>query len=351
MGYDIDDFWDHVSERLGLEVSDTSKNSDDFIEAFRSCANTHSKRRAVELLQMMADVLAKEEGKEFHSFLVNNLHRTWESDEQEMCLIRKGPEGVSIAGDILDGMEIKLNNRSIHTLPDFPKLHSPFVRKPYVITNWDPDMRRKFEIRSPHLSLITPDIAPGYEWVFTYPDVICSEKLNGTNVRLQTVGGSLHTLMNRDNIVDFSLISKNEYETGHHLAIVQGVFNSVSRGWVEEHGMQDGECIGPSINSNHYNTTQPLWVPFSRVRKNYVYKAFYEMPRTFDAWESWMKDIRSLFYWKVNKTSLYEAPFSEGVVFYSEQAKKEGKPFMAKLRRNMFSWYYTDCQLEQKEDT
>lgn len=34
--------------------------------------------------------------------------------------------------------------------------------------------------------------------------------------------------------------------------------------------------------------------------------------------------------------------FAEGVIFYNLRRKSEGKSYMAKLRRNMFDWYYSD---------
>ena len=33
---------------------------------------------------------------------------------------------------------------------------------------------------------------------------------------------------------------------------------------------------------------------------------------------------------------------AEGIVFYSLKRKAEGKVYMAKLRRSMFKWFYSD---------
>jgi len=33
---------------------------------------------------------------------------------------------------------------------------------------------------------------------------------------------------------------------------------------------------------------------------------------------------------------------AEGIVFYSLKRKEEGKVYRAKLRRNMFEWFYSD---------
>jgi hypothetical protein len=40
------------------------------------------------------------------------------------------------------------------------------------------------------------------------------------------------------------------------------------------------------------------------------------------------------------KVGYSEAVFAEGVIFYNLKRKAEGKTHMAKLRRDMFDWYY-----------
>ena len=37
-----------------------------------------------------------------------------------------------------------------------------------------------------------------------------------------------------------------------------------------------------------------------------------------------------------------ESVFAEGVIFYNLKRKEEGKAYMAKLRRDMFSFFYED---------
>jgi len=37
-----------------------------------------------------------------------------------------------------------------------------------------------------------------------------------------------------------------------------------------------------------------------------------------------------------------KAVFAEGVIFYNLKRKAENKTYMAKLRRDMFDWYYSD---------
>jgi hypothetical protein len=70
-------------------------------------------------------------------------------------------------------------------LTDYPKLHCPFVRKTYEVNQDDWRKHgRKLQLRKPEVYLVTPEINPGYEWVFDDPDTIAVEKLDGTNVKL-----------------------------------------------------------------------------------------------------------------------------------------------------------------------
>lgn len=51
----------------------------------------------------------------------------------------------------------------------------------------------------------------------------------------------------------------------------------------------------------------------------------------------------SRFYTKrASKLGLTDPVMAEGVIFYNLKRKSEGKSWMAKLRRNMFDWYYAD---------
>lgn len=59
--------------------------------------------------------------------------------------------------------------------------------------------------------------------------------------------------------------------------------------------------------------------------------------------------LKSLFYCRYHKIPISEmftnpsVPFAEGVVFTNQEISEiPGKPRMAKLRRNMFPWYYWD---------
>ena len=54
-------------------------------------------------------------------------------------------------------------------MKDMPKLESPFVRT--LLPNGD--------------YIVTPEISPGYEWVFEDESVMAIEKLHGTNVSVE----------------------------------------------------------------------------------------------------------------------------------------------------------------------
>jgi len=84
-------------------------------------------------------------------------------------------------------------------LSNFPKIECPFVRRdfPINVDDWKKH-GKQLQLREPKVYLATPEITPGYEWVFE-DDTIAVEKLNGTNVKLLTEDGRLISLYNRKN--------------------------------------------------------------------------------------------------------------------------------------------------------
>jgi len=63
------------------------------------------------------------------------------------------------------------------------------------------------------------------------------------------------------------------------------------------------------------------------------------MKELFDNWSDWFeKYLVSRFATKRCERGI----MAEGLVFYSPRRIVEGKVFMAKLRRDMFRWYYSD---------
>jgi len=223
-------------------------------------------------------------------------------------------------------------------LTDFPKLQCPFIRQTFKANReeWKKHGSR-LQMREPEAYLVVDRVNPGYEWVFDDPDTIAVEKLNGTNVKLLTQGGRLIALQNRLNIIDPLQIIKGK------TFIIEGVFRAIGKGLVKEEGEQAGELIGPKVQANPYKLEMHEWYPFETAIDRLRYKSFHEHERNFDNWSSWFKEwLFSRYYTKrASKLGLEDKVMAEGVVFYNLKRKAQNKKWMAKLRRDMFDWYYS----------
>jgi len=219
-------------------------------------------------------------------------------------------------------------------LTDFPRMYCPFVRKTYKVNieDWE-KYGRELQLRSPEVRIVLNEINPGYEWVFDDKDTIAVEKLDGTNVKLKTEDGRLVSLYNRKNPIDPLQIMKGK------TFIIEGVFRAIQKGYIHKDGIQVGEVIGPKLQGNPYKIDNHIWYPFEKAIDHLYYKSFHQHDRTFENWSSWFKDYLVSRY--ATKRG-HKGVFAEGVVFYNLKRKQEGKSYMAKLRRNMFDWYYTD---------
>lgn len=222
---------------------------------------------------------------------------------------------------------------------DFPKLHCPFIRQTFLV---NPDQFKKsgnqLGLKYAEVYLAIDRVNPGYEWVFDDPNTIAVEKLNGTNVKLKMEGGRLVALQNRKNVIDPLQIMHGK------TFIIEGIFRSVGKGYVKEDGEQAGELIGPKVNANPLRLDFHEWYPFDKAINDLRYKSFHEHDRTFDNWYAWFKDgLLSRYYTKLasKRGGTEDKVFAEGIVFYNLQRKAENKPYMAKLRRDMFDWFYT----------
>ena len=222
------------------------------------------------------------------------------------------------------------------TLSDFPKVECPFIRKLYPVeAEGFKKHGRRLQLRKPEVYLATPEVNPGFEWVFDDPDTIAVEKLDGTNVKLQTENGRLIALQNRKNVIDpLQLLSGKAF-------IIEGIFMAIQKGYVEDNIVQAGEVIGPKLQGNPYHLNSHIWYPFEKAIKHLRYKSFHKHEPTYDNLSGWFKDhLKSLLH---SKASGYEnADFAEGVIFYNLKRKADGQSYMAKLRRDMFEWYYSD---------
>lgn len=198
-----------------------------------------------------------------------------------------------------------MGKEEMNEIQDMPKLHSPFVRA----------KNEKGEY------VVTPVIEEGYEWVFEDSKVKAVEKLHGTNVSIYIQDGIIISIWNRNARIPFFNRGK-EY-------IIEGVREAYSRKYIDLllDGQHFGECIGPKINGNPYKLDKPLWIPLSRLQKNYYFKSWGKYPKTFEAISEWFKELMPLFGQRYNST------FVEGIVFTHQDGR------MAKLRRDMYDWF------------
>ena len=181
---------------------------------------------------------------------------------------------------------------------------------------------------------------PGYEWVFKDKDTKAVEKLDGTNIKLKTEKHRLVALQNRKNVIDPLLVISG------YTHIIEGVFRAIGKGYVFPDGEQAGELIGPKLQGNPYKLDFHIWYPFDMAIERLAYRSFYEHDRTFENWSSWFKDyLKSRFIIKTHKSSFEEADFAEGVVFYNSKRREKGEIFQAKLRRDMFHWFYPKIEI------
>ncbi len=227
-------------------------------------------------------------------------------------------------------------------LSDFPKLACPFIRQTFKVNKeqWKQHGSR-LQLREPEVYLAVNRVNPGYEWVFEDPNTFAVEKLDGTNIKLLTEKGRLAHVQNRMNVIDPLQIIKGKN------FIIEGIFRSVNKGYVKEDGEQAGELIGPKLQGNPYKLDFHEWYPFAKAMTDLRYKSFDEHERTFDNWSAWFKDwLHSRYYTKVaSKLGRDDKVFAEGIICYNLVRKEQGKSYMAKLRRNMFTWFYDGLEI------
>jgi hypothetical protein len=200
-------------------------------------------------------------------------------------------------------------------IQDFPKLESPFKR----ILDKDNDY------------IVTSEIIEECKWVFTggENEVLCTEKLNGTDVSIIIEGGKITRIFNRTQEIPF-------FNKGSKF-ITEAVLNSFERGYCDfTDGQYFGEVIGLKVNGNPYKLDTHLWIPFNTYcREHLAYKSWHKYSKEFDNIQKWflgeIKDggIFSLF---LRKRGIEGKP--EGVVFHN---LKTGQ--MAKLRLDMFKGF------------
>jgi len=193
-------------------------------------------------------------------------------------------------------------------LPDMPKLESPFVRR----------LNEKDEY------LVIPEINPWFEWVFE-DDVLCVEKLDGTNICIEIKNKEVVNIQNRLNI-----INPWDKSTAH---IMEWLYESLKKwyldlsDWIYYWGL-----IWPKLQWNPYKLDHHIWIPFlSYAKESLVYNSWWKYGKTFDDISDWFQNhIFSLYYRKKHNWEIIKP---EWVIFISPDWK------MAKLRLDMFDWY------------
>ncbi len=191
-------------------------------------------------------------------------------------------------------------------------------------------------MRAPQVYLVRNIVNPGYEWVFDDPDTFCCEKIDGQNIKIQTRDGHIKAVQNRKNIVHYTQVIKKDHR------VLEGIVSSIGKGYLDPNAIQAGELIGPKLQGNPYQLDHHLWYPFSKAVSSLRYKAFDKHGRTLEGWSLWFeKYIFSLF---MQKRGIKDV-FPEGIVIYNMKRKLQGQIYMAKLRRDMFDWYYDGVEI------
>jgi hypothetical protein len=196
-------------------------------------------------------------------------------------------------------------------LVDMPKIECPFIRE---------------NINGEYV--VTSKIAEGYEWVFNDPSVICTEKLDGTNVSIIIQDGVITAVFNRTERIPFFNKGKAH--------IIEGLIESYKRGYMENllDGQHFGELIGEKVNGNPYKIKGHIWIPFETFcQKHLRYKSWGKYPKTYEAISEWFKELIPLYACMTQGTDARKTGFVEGIVFTHPDGR------MAKLRRDMFDWF------------
>ena len=153
------------------------------------------------------------------------------------------------------------------------------------------------------------------------------EKLDGTCISIKLIQNTVTRIFNRGNRIQF--IPKDNQH------IIEGILNSKKKGYIEflKDGQHFGELIGPKVNGNPYKLTEHIWIPFETfAQKHLRYKSWGKYPKDFQTISDWFKELIPLY---ISMKGDREG-FVEGVVFTHPDGR------MAKLRRDMFDWYFKD---------
>jgi hypothetical protein len=211
-------------------------------------------------------------------------------------------------------------------IKDMPKLECPFKRE---------------EINGKYICV--PNLREEYKWILDPDLVIATEKFDGTNVSVVVENGNIKFVLNRTNRVDIWK-AKDWFYKGIKRAIDEGKFKVD----MCDDGQYFGELIGPKIQKNSYELTEPLWIPFDYVKNHYLFKFYYSWlteqdfsteENTLLAFSNLLRELKSIY---CRNKGVEKQP--EGIVFHN---KITGE--MCKLRCDMFDWFTGRRHKQNKE--
>ncbi len=222
-------------------------------------------------------------------------------------------------------------------MSDFPKIQCPYLRQTFPVRQEDWKKHgSRYQLKKPEAYLVVDRVNPGFEWVFEDKHTVAVEKLNGTNIKIRTEKGRLVEVQNRLNVIDPQNIFSGK------TFIMEGIYRSLGKDRVLPDAEQAGELIGPKLQGNPYKLEMHEWYPFESAANDLKYKSFHEHDRCFANWSFWFKEglFSRLYTKRASKLGLTDKVMAEGVIFFNPERKAQGKSYMAKLRRDMFDWYY-----------
>jgi hypothetical protein len=234
------------------------------------------------------------------------------------------------------------------TLTSFPKVQSPFKREHDTEGNY----------------LATDNIKDDFRWVFERADEVDAvEKIHGTNVAVKISDSHVESLATRLGNRDMQTVDVFGNRKYHY--VTRGVQNSLNRGYLDTDKYEDwvyGELVGPKFQGNRYNLDENIFIPFDWLRRKATYRSYGKYSVKYDGISEWFENnIFSLFHSLMHGTQFDEVKvsngyFVEGVIFVHPDLDGRVRPSdmninssdeyesttnqIAKLRRDMFGWYY-----------
>lgn len=239
---------------------------------------------------------------------------------------------------------------------NFPKIDAPFVR----------------ETADNGRYLATPDVKPGYEWVFE-SGTTAVEKLDGTCCAIKITNGDVVQAYTRLGNRDVQPVSP--YGRRDHHYVVNGVQNSLNRDYLErlDDGIHFGELIGPAFGGgssevkNPHDLDEYLFIPFQRAQRKLTYRSWDDYEQDYHSIRDWFADgLFSLFYCQWNgcdaETSRTDG-YCEGIIVtkpgfdFTWPLETESRVYknhdgstetvqvatnIAKIRVDMFPQFWTD---------